>query len=78
MPNTKVALQLSTRESFEVKVSEALRKGILVVATKAGGIPLQIEHGKSGYLIEPGDSICMTCSRTRSCMIGCLNMLLRM
>jgi alpha,alpha-trehalose phosphorylase (configuration-retaining) len=56
MSNAKVALQLSTREGFEVKVSEALHKGIPVVATKAGGIPLQVEHGKSGYLVEPGDS----------------------
>jgi alpha,alpha-trehalose phosphorylase (configuration-retaining) len=56
MSNAKVALQLSTREGFEVKVSEALHKGIPVVATKAGGIPLQVEHGKSGYLVEPGNS----------------------
>jgi glycosyltransferase involved in cell wall biosynthesis len=56
MSNAKVALQLSTREGFEVKVSEALHKGIPIVATKAGGIPLQVEHGKSGYLVEPGDS----------------------
>lgn len=52
-----VALQLSTQEGFEVKVSEALHKGIPVVATKAGGIPLQVEDGKSGFLVEPGDYI---------------------
>jgi glycosyltransferase involved in cell wall biosynthesis len=52
--NAKVALQLSTREGFEVKVSEALHKGIPVVTTKAGGIPLQVEHGKNGYLVDPG------------------------
>lgn len=50
-----VALQLSTREGFEVKVSEALHKGTPVIATRAGGIPLQVEHGKSGFLVEPGD-----------------------
>ncbi|KAF2733491.1 trehalose synthase (Ccg-9) [Polyplosphaeria fusca] len=50
-----VALQLSTREGFEVKVSEALHKGTPIIATKAGGIPLQVEHGKSGYLVEPGN-----------------------
>jgi glycosyltransferase involved in cell wall biosynthesis len=55
MSNAKVALQLSTREGFEVKVSEALHKGIPIIATKAGGIPLQVAHGKSGYLVEPGD-----------------------
>ena len=57
MSNAKVALQLSTREGFEVKVSEALHKGVPIIATRAGGIPLQVEHGKSGYLVEPGDSM---------------------
>jgi glycosyltransferase involved in cell wall biosynthesis len=51
-----VALQLSTREGFEVKVSEAVHKGIPIIATKAGGIPLQVQHAKSGYLVETGDS----------------------
>jgi len=55
MSMSKVALQLSTREGFEVKVSEALHKGKPVIATKAGGIPLQVEHGKSGYLVARGD-----------------------
>lgn len=47
-----VALQLSHREGFEVKVSEALMKGVPVVAYTTGGIPLQIEDNKSGYLIK--------------------------
>ena len=55
MSNALVALQLSTREGFEVKVSEALHKGIPIIATKAGGIPLQVEDGKNGFLVEPGD-----------------------
>jgi glycosyltransferase involved in cell wall biosynthesis len=50
-----VALQLSTREGFEVKVSEALHKGIPIIATKAGGIPLQVQDGLSGFLVQPGD-----------------------
>ncbi|KZV71772.1 glycosyltransferase family 4 protein [Peniophora sp. CONT] len=56
MANAKIALQLSTREGFEVKVSEALHAGIPVVASRTGGIPLQIQEGKSGYLCEPGDN----------------------
>ncbi|TID15851.1 glycosyltransferase family 4 protein [Venturia nashicola] len=55
LSNAKIALQLSTREGFEVKVSEALRKGIPVIATNAGGIPLQVVHTKSGFIVEPGD-----------------------
>ncbi|KAL1608382.1 hypothetical protein SLS60_003323 [Paraconiothyrium brasiliense] len=55
MSTAHVALQLSTREGFEVKVSEALHKGIPIIATRAGGIPLQVQHNKSGFLVEPGD-----------------------
>ncbi|KAG1858314.1 trehalose synthase [Suillus tomentosus] len=56
MANTKIALQLSLREGFEVKVSEALHAGIPIVASRTGGIPLQIVHGKSGYLTEAGNN----------------------
>lgn len=50
-----IVLQLSTREGFEVKVSEAIHKGKPVIATNCGGIPLQVQHRKNGYLVEPGD-----------------------
>ena len=55
MANAKIALQLSTREGFEVKVSEAVHAGIPIVASRTGGIPLQIEDGKSGYITDVGD-----------------------
>jgi glycosyltransferase involved in cell wall biosynthesis len=51
-----VALQLSTREGFEVKVTEALAKGVPVIAFKAGGIPLQIRHGETGFLVDIGNT----------------------
>ncbi|KAH8724715.1 putative trehalose synthase-like protein [Phaeosphaeriaceae sp. PMI808] len=56
MHNAHVALQLSTREGFEVKVSEALHHGVPIIATKRGGIPLQVHHMRSGYLVEAGDT----------------------
>ena len=56
MANSKIALQLSTREGFEVKVSEALHTGKPVIASQTGGIPLQIQHRKSGYLCQVGDN----------------------
>ncbi len=55
MACARVALQLSTREGFEVKVSEALHMGTPIIATRRGGIPLQVQHGKSGFLVESGD-----------------------
>lgn len=56
LTNAYAVFQLSTREGFEVKVSEALHKGRPVIATNAGGIPLQMQHGKNGFVVEPGDS----------------------
>jgi alpha,alpha-trehalose phosphorylase (configuration-retaining) len=53
--NCKVALQLSLKEGFEVKVSEALMRAKPVVAYNSGGIPLQIQEGVSGFLVEAGD-----------------------
>jgi glycosyltransferase involved in cell wall biosynthesis len=51
-----LSCQLSLKEGFEVKVSEALIKGRPVIAYRTGGIPLQIEHGVTGYLVEPGNT----------------------
>lgn len=51
----RVAWQLSLREGFEVKVTETLMKGIPMIATKAGGIPLQIKDRETGFLVEVGD-----------------------
>ncbi|KAM0393462.1 hypothetical protein ACHAPZ_010418 [Fusarium culmorum] len=50
-----VVLQLSTSEGFEVGVSEALHAGRPVVATKTGGILLQVKDSINGFLVEPGD-----------------------
>jgi glycosyltransferase involved in cell wall biosynthesis len=55
MANASVALQLSTREGFEVKVSEALHTGTPVVATQRGGIPLQVAHQRAGFLVASPD-----------------------
>jgi glycosyltransferase involved in cell wall biosynthesis len=52
----KLAFQLSIREGFEVKVTEALHKGIPVIAYRVGGIPLQLQDGVGGYLVDVGDT----------------------
>ena len=50
-----VIIQKSTREGFCLCVTEALWKGTPVVASNVGGIPIQIEDGVNGYLLEPKD-----------------------
>jgi glycosyltransferase involved in cell wall biosynthesis len=49
------AVQLSYAEGFEVKVTEALMKGVPVIGSRAGGIPLQIAEGRTGLLVPPAD-----------------------
>ncbi len=48
-----VVIQKSLREGFCLAVTEALWKGTPVVASNVGGIPLQVEDGKTGFLVEP-------------------------
>jgi trehalose synthase len=45
-----VVVQKSLREGFGLTVSEALWKGRPVVASAVGGIPLQVEHRRTGLL----------------------------
>jgi len=50
-----VIIQKSQREGFGLTVTEGLWKRRPVVASNVGGIPLQIEDGKTGFLLEPDD-----------------------
>ena len=47
-----VVLQKSTREGFGLTVTEAIWKGRPFIGGNVGGIPLQIENGISGYLVD--------------------------
>jgi trehalose synthase len=49
---SSVVIQKSLKEGFGLTVSEALWKGTPVVAGNTGGIPLQVIHGKTGYLVN--------------------------
>ena len=46
------AFQLSIREGFGLTVSEALWKYTPVIGRRAGGIPLQVIDGVTGYLVN--------------------------
>ncbi len=52
---SSVIIQKSTREGFGLTVTEALWKGTPVVASKVGGITLQIKDGWNGFLLDPKD-----------------------
>lgn len=49
---TDVAVAKSLREGFGLIVSESLWKGVPVIGGNVGGIRIQIDHGKSGFLVS--------------------------
>ncbi|TBU11481.1 glycosyltransferase [Hamiltosporidium tvaerminnensis] len=51
----KIALQLSHSEGFEIKVTEALLKGVPVIVYNTGGLPLQVSHNVNGFIVEKGN-----------------------
>lgn len=52
---SSVIVQKSMKEGFGLTVTEALWKAKPVVASNVGGIPLQVEDGVSGFLLNPKD-----------------------
>jgi N-acetyl-alpha-D-glucosaminyl L-malate synthase BshA len=50
-----ILLLPSELESFGLAALEGMACEVVPIATKVGGIPELIEHGKSGYLAEVGD-----------------------
>jgi len=56
-----VVLQKSTREGFGLTVSEGLWKARPVVAGAVGGIPLQVEDGVTGYLVDSSEACAERC-----------------
>ena len=63
-----VCLQKSIREGFGLTVTEALWKGRPTIGGNVGGIPLQIEDGVTGFLVNSPEECaarCLEILRTR-------------
>lgn len=56
LKGAKIALQPSTKEGFESRVSDAIFQGVPVIGSDRGGIPLQIVEGESGFVVNPYDT----------------------
>jgi trehalose synthase len=60
---SEVVLQKSLREGFGLTVSEALWKGIPVVAGRVGGIPMQVgTNDEAGRLVDSVDQAAAACA----------------
>jgi glycosyltransferase involved in cell wall biosynthesis len=59
-------------DTFPQTVLEAMACGTPVIATAVGGIPEQIEHGRTGFLVEPGDAPGLASHITRLLTDDCL------
>ena len=52
-----VLIQKSTREGFGLTVTEAIWKGRPFIGGNVGGIPLQVEDGVSGFLVDSVEDV---------------------
>ncbi len=57
----EVLIQKSTREGFGLTVSEALWKARPFIGGDVGGIPLQVQDGKTGYLVSSAEECAERC-----------------
>lgn len=46
----------SYNEGQPMSILDAMAYGLPIISTNVGGIPQQVENGKSGFLYEPGDT----------------------
>lgn len=60
MSASNVFIHASTKEGFGLVVSEAMIQGTPVIGSNVGGIPKQVLHGYTGWLVEPNDTWAIT------------------
>jgi L-malate glycosyltransferase len=56
MPDFDVIVLATYCETFGLVLVEAMRCGVAVIGSNAGGVPEIIEHGRTGLLFEPGSA----------------------
>lgn len=57
LAQSQVFLLITNYEGFPISILEAMRSGLPVIATNTAGIPEQVEHGRTGYLVRRSDYV---------------------
>ena len=57
----------SKEESLPISLLEALQVGLPCVVSKAGDMPLWVEHGQNGFVFPPQDITLLSCFLTELC-----------
>lgn len=57
MGNFDVIILATYKETFGLVLPEAMRAGVSVIGSNAGGVPEIIDNGKTGLLFTPGDIV---------------------
>jgi glycosyltransferase involved in cell wall biosynthesis len=55
----------SLTEGLPITILEAMQAEVPIIATRVGGIPVALENGKSGILVEPGNPNALADAVTR-------------
>ncbi|UCE89778.1 MAG: glycosyltransferase family 4 protein [Pseudomonadota bacterium] len=56
MPAFDVVVLTTKKETFGLVLIEAMRSGVAVIGTDAGGVPEIIDHDRTGLLVTPGSA----------------------
>ena len=67
MPAFDIIVLATEMETFGLVLIEAMRSGVAVVGSDAGGVPEIIEDGVSGLLFEPGNAADLAAKLKRYC-----------
>ncbi|NND70380.1 MAG: glycosyltransferase family 4 protein [Rhodothermales bacterium] len=59
LKEAQLAVLPSRHESFGVAIANAMASGLPVISTRVDAIPELIEHGVTGYLVEPDDPVAL-------------------
>jgi glycosyltransferase involved in cell wall biosynthesis len=68
MPAFDIVVLATEMETFGLVLIEAMRSGVAVVGSNAGGVPEIIEDGVSGLLFEPGNAADLAAKLKRYCV----------